>query len=57
VHLYSVDVLLGEWVRMGCARLCGVHSKRAYLSVGRVPGCSSTCGAISLPVALILAVC
>jgi hypothetical protein len=27
------------------------------ISVGRVPGCSSTCGAISLPVALILAVC
>jgi len=26
VSLYSVVVILGEWVRVGCARLFGVHS-------------------------------
>ena len=26
VRLYGVVVLLREWVRVGCARLCGVHS-------------------------------
>src|SRR5215218_9171548 len=25
VRLYSVIVILSRWVRMGCARLCGVH--------------------------------
>jgi len=25
VSLYSVVVLLGRWVRVGCARLCVVH--------------------------------
>ena len=25
VRLYSVVVILGGWVRVGCARLCGVH--------------------------------
>ena len=26
VRLYSVVVLLGGWVRVVCARLCGVHA-------------------------------
>ena len=26
VRLYSVVVILSGWVRVGCARLCGVHS-------------------------------
>src|SRR5918993_1708761 len=25
VRLYGVVVILGGWVRVGCARLCGVH--------------------------------
>src|SRR5918997_5821250 len=25
MRLYGVVLLLGGWVRMGCARLCGVH--------------------------------
>ena len=38
-------LLVIGWVR-GCARLRVVHS--GFLSVGRVPGCANTCGAISL---------
>jgi hypothetical protein len=26
VSLYGVVMILGGWVRVGCARLCGVHS-------------------------------
>jgi hypothetical protein len=26
VRLYSVVVIVSGWVRVGCARLCGVHS-------------------------------
>jgi hypothetical protein len=26
VRLYGVVVILSGWVRVGCARLCGVHS-------------------------------
>jgi hypothetical protein len=26
MRLYSVVVILGRWVRVGCARLCSVHS-------------------------------
>jgi hypothetical protein len=44
VRLYGVVLLLGRWVR-GCARLSRVHSD-LQVCVGRVPGCSSTCGAI-----------
>jgi hypothetical protein len=39
-------LLIGRWVR-GCARLMLVHSVLPF-SVGRVPGCCYTCGAISL---------
>jgi hypothetical protein len=52
VRLYGVVLILGRWVRVGCARLCGVHS--SYLSVGRAPGCYRTCGAIPLSVVNIL---
>jgi hypothetical protein len=47
VRLYGVVVIIGGWVRVGCARLCAVHSEPPS-SVGRAPGCSSTCGATSL---------
>src|SRR5215207_1616553 len=30
VRLYSVVVLLGRWVRVGCARLCGVHKSSLW---------------------------
>jgi len=30
VRLYSVVVILGRWVRVGCATLCGVH-KSSFL--------------------------
>src|SRR5215203_4885209 len=50
VRLYSVVVIVSGWVRLGCARLCGVHSERPS-SVGRAPGCSYTCGAISFSLA------
>jgi hypothetical protein len=30
VSLYSVVVLLGRWVRVGCARLCGVHKSSLW---------------------------
>jgi hypothetical protein len=46
VRLYGVVLILGRWVRVGCARLCGVHS--SYLSVGRAPGSGCSCGAISV---------
>ena len=45
-------LLVAGWVR-GCARLMLVHSGHPF-SVGRVPGCSNTCGAISLSDVLIL---
>jgi hypothetical protein len=38
-------LILGRWVRVGCARLCGVHW--GPFPLGRVPGCANTCGAIS----------
>jgi hypothetical protein len=38
VSLYGVVVILGRWVRVGCARLRGVHSEPPS-SVGRAPGC------------------
>src|SRR5215204_563068 len=47
VRLYGVVVILSRWVRVGCARLCGVHSEPPS-SVGRAPGCYRTCGAIPL---------
>jgi hypothetical protein len=46
-------LLVAGWVR-GCARLYCVHS--GFLSVGRVPGSASSCGAISLSDTLIIAV-
>jgi hypothetical protein len=46
-------LLVAGWVR-GCARLMLVHS--GFLSVGRVPGSGSSCGAISLSDTLIIAV-
>jgi excisionase family DNA binding protein len=46
-------LFFGGWVRFGCARLCGVHSD-LQVCVGRVPGCSSTCGAVSLYSLIIL---
>jgi hypothetical protein len=45
-------VLLGRWVRMGCARLLCGHE--AFPFVVRVPGCANTCGAISLSDVLIV---
>jgi len=36
VGLYSVVLLLSRWVRVGCARLCGVHW--GPFPLGRVPG-------------------
>ena len=45
-------LLVAGWVR-GCARLMLVHSGHPF-SVGRVPGCCNTCGAISLSDILIL---
>ena len=56
VCLYGVVVILGGWVRVGCARLCGVHSSVPILSVGRAPGCATTCGAIPLCDILIIRV-
>src|SRR5215211_3344595 len=44
VSLYGVVLLLDRWVRVGCARLCGVHW--GPFPLGRVPGCAATCGAI-----------
>src|SRR5215203_4747366 len=54
VCLDSVVLLLNGWVRVGCARLCGVHSFTSF-SVGRVPGSCHSCGTISLSDGLILA--
>jgi hypothetical protein len=45
-------LLVAGWVR-GCARLYGVHSGHP-LSVGRVPGCVNTRGAIFLPAHIVL---
>jgi hypothetical protein len=53
VRLYSVVVILSGWVRLGCARLCGVHSVSPF-SVGQVPGSGCSCGAIPLSDANIL---
>ena len=43
-------LLVAGWVR-GCARLRGVHSEHPF-SVGRVPGCANTRGAISVTMPL-----
>ena len=56
VRLYSVVVILSGWVRVGCARLFGVHSEPPS-SVGQVPGCSNTCGTTSLFDTLIIRYC
>src|SRR5215213_2502988 len=42
-----VVLVFGRWVRVGCARLSGVHSD-LQVCVGRAPGCCCTCGAIPL---------
>ena len=34
VRLYSVVVIVGGWVHVGCARLCGVHSVPPFLWAG-----------------------
>jgi hypothetical protein len=47
-----VRLPVAGWVR-GCARLMLVHSVHPF-SVGRVPGCACTCGAIALSDVLIL---
>src|SRR5918993_4433556 len=36
VRFYGVVVILSGWVRMGCARLCGVHW--GPFPLGQVPG-------------------
>jgi DNA-binding Xre family transcriptional regulator len=36
VRLYGVVVILSRWVRVGCARLCGVHW--GPFPLGQVPG-------------------
>jgi hypothetical protein len=56
VRLNGVVVIVSGWVRVGYARLCSVHSEPPS-SVGRAPGCVSTCGAISLSDALIILYC
>src|SRR5215217_7844561 len=54
VRLYGVVVILGRWVRVGCARLCGVHSSvPTFLWAGLREMCR-LCGAISLSDALII---
>src|ERR671911_763138 len=52
VSLYGVVLLLSGWVRVGCARLCGVH--RAPSLWARLRGVPSTCGAIPLSDTLII---
>jgi DNA-binding XRE family transcriptional regulator len=47
-------MILGGWVRAGCARLCGVHSVSPF-SVGRAPGSCRSRGATSLSNLYILA--
>ena len=51
MRLYGVVVVLGRWVRVGCARL---SVSMGSSSVVRVPGCRTTRGAIPLSDALII---
>jgi DNA-binding XRE family transcriptional regulator len=51
VSFYGIVVILSRWVRVGCARLCGVHKT---LLMGRAPGCWRTAGALSLSDASII---
>jgi hypothetical protein len=55
MRLYGVVAILSGWVRVGCARLCGVHSFTSF-PVGRVPGSGYSCGANSLSDAIIIPV-
>ena len=35
--LYGVVVVLGGWVYVGCARLCGVHKSSLWVGLRGVP--------------------
>ena len=47
VGLYGVVVVLSRWVRVGCARLCSVHSVPP-IPVGQVPRISAPAGPLSV---------
>ena len=50
MRLYGVVVILGGWVRAGCAILDGGHEDSPF--VVRASGCATTCGATYLSVAI-----
>jgi hypothetical protein len=50
-----VVMILGRWVRVGCARLSCVHW--GPFPLGRVPGSCYSCGAIPLSDTLIIRYC